>query len=48
VDGVEEWKCGGEVRQRGWARDLTQFGLATPVTRARHQVILLALKRRHS
>lgn len=29
----------GEVRQRGWAYDLTELGLATPATRARHHLI---------
>lgn len=34
-----EVPIGCEVRQRGWARDLTELGLATQATRARHHLI---------
>ena len=38
-DGAEERRSGGEVRQRGWACDLTELGLATSETRTRHHLI---------
>jgi hypothetical protein len=41
-------RSGGEVRQRGWARDLAKLGLATPATRTRHHLILPAPPRQHT
>jgi hypothetical protein len=39
VGGCMVLRSGGEVRQRGWAHDLAELGLATPATRTRHHLI---------